>query len=67
MGRVRYLILAALAALVITCCGCESDALAIDAVIESRHLPFGSIIDPMFPSPTSESITGCTRCGDSAL
>lgn len=67
MFRVRYLALAALAPLVLACCGCQTDALAIDAVIQSRHLPFGGIIDPIFATSTSEDITGYSRCGDSAL
>ena len=45
----------------------SSDALSIDAIIQSRHLPFGGILDPIFASPDSQAITGYTRCGDSAL
>ena len=47
--------------------GGEADALAIDANIQARHLPFGTILDPMFLSSTSTQIIGYTRCGDSAL
>ena len=49
------------------CYGRQSDALAIDALIQSRHLPFGGILDPIFATPDSEAISGYTRCGDSAL
>jgi uncharacterized protein (TIGR03437 family) len=45
----------------------ESDALAINANIQARHLPFGTILDPVFASGTSDQIVGYTRCGDSAL
>src|SRR5215471_6484683 len=45
----------------------ESDALAISANIQARHLPFGSILDPINASSTSTDIIGYTRCGDSAL
>ena len=45
----------------------ESDALAIDANIQAIHIPFGTILDPIFPSPTSTQIIGYTRCGDSAI
>jgi uncharacterized protein (TIGR03437 family) len=45
----------------------ESDALAIDANIQARHLPFGTILDPVFASASSDQIVGYTRCGDSAL
>jgi hypothetical protein len=45
----------------------EPDALAISARIQARHLPFGTIADPIFASSTSEEITGYTRCGDSAI
>jgi hypothetical protein len=67
MPSARYFGLAALAPLVLACCGCQSDALSIDAIIQSRHLPFGGILDPVFASSSSTSITGYTRCGDSAL
>ena len=45
----------------------ESDALAISANIQARHLPFGTIVDPFYASATSDTITGYTRCGDSAI
>src|ERR1700734_1817727 len=67
MGPARLFSLAAVAALVLACCSCQSDALAIDATIQSRHVPYGGILDPIFASPSSSSITGYTRCGDSAL
>jgi uncharacterized protein (TIGR03437 family) len=45
----------------------EPDALAIEANIQARHMPFGSLLDPIYASSTSNQITGYTRCGDSAL
>ncbi len=45
----------------------ESDALAIEANIVANHLPFGGIMDPVYASATSNTITGYTRCADSAL
>src|SRR5438045_8665280 len=45
----------------------EADALAISAAIQARHMPFGTILDPIYASPSSTQITGYTRCGDSAL
>ena len=45
----------------------EADAVAISAGIQARHMPFGTILDPMYASPTSNQIAGYTRCGDSAL
>jgi uncharacterized protein (TIGR03437 family) len=45
----------------------ESDALAISANIQARHMPFGTLLDPIYASPTSQQIVGYTRCGDSAL
>jgi uncharacterized protein (TIGR03437 family) len=45
----------------------EADAVAISAGIQARHMPFGTILDPMYASPTSNQIVGYTRCGDSAL
>jgi uncharacterized protein (TIGR03437 family) len=59
---------------VLGCCitGCpawasESDAIAISANIRARHMPFGTVLDPVFNAPDSFQITGYTRCGDSAL
>jgi hypothetical protein len=61
----RLSICAALLASVVY--GRLADALATDATIQARHLPFGGIVDPIFATPNSLSITGYTRCGDSAL
>ena len=43
----------------------EADALAVSATIQNRHLPFGTILDP-FLDPNG-TVTGYTRCGDSAI
>jgi uncharacterized protein (TIGR03437 family) len=45
----------------------ERDALAISAGIQARHMPFGTILDPIYTSPTSNQVVGYTRCGDSSL
>src|SRR5450755_3691817 len=45
----------------------EADAVAISANIQARHVPFGTLLDPIYASPTSDQIMGYTRCGDSAL
>src|SRR5579871_3437702 len=45
----------------------ETDALAISANIQALHLPFGTILDPIYASPTSNQVVGYTRCGDSAI
>ena len=45
----------------------EADALAISSIIQSRHMPFGTVIDPVYSSPTSNQIVGYTHCGDSAI
>ena len=45
----------------------EADALAISANIQAKHLPFGTVLDPIYASSTSNQIVGYTRCGDSAL
>ena len=60
----------ALASVFCTCVparAAEADAVAISAGIQARHMPFGTILDPMYASPTSNQIAGYTRCGDSAL
>lgn len=45
----------------------DADALTIDAAILARHMPFGTILDPIYASSTSTAIVAYTRCGDSAL
>lgn len=45
----------------------EADALAISANIRALHMPFGTILNPIYASGTSDQIIGYTRCGDSAL
>ena len=45
----------------------EADARAISANIRAKHMPFGTILDPIYASATSDQIVGYTRCGDSAL
>jgi hypothetical protein len=45
----------------------EADALAISANIRQRHMPFGTLLDPMFRSESSDEIVRYTRCGDSAI
>lgn len=45
----------------------EQDALSIDATIQERHLPYGTILDPVLSLPDLSSVTDYSRCGDSAL
>src|SRR5277367_5409639 len=47
--------------------GAEQDALAIDANIQARHMPYGSIIDPILSLPDLSQVVDYTRCGDSAI
>src|SRR5271154_4779244 len=44
-----------------------ADALAISAKIQARFLPFGTILEPIYASATSNEIIDYTDCGDSAL
>jgi len=45
----------------------EADAIAISQNIRTRHMPFGTILDPIFAAPDSDEIVGYTHCGDSAI
>jgi uncharacterized protein (TIGR03437 family) len=63
----RSLSLLALCALFVSAQSFESHALRISRNIQERHLPFGTVLSPMFPSETSNEIVGYTRCGDSAI
>ena len=65
--RHRYGFAAAAVAVAIWCCGCQTDALGISANIQARHMPFGTMLDPIFAAPASNDIVGYTRCGDSAI
>jgi len=53
--------------LAVACYAGQSDALLIDATIQSRHLPFGGILDPIFAASNSQAIIDYTRCADSAI
>jgi uncharacterized protein (TIGR03437 family) len=45
----------------------EAPALQISKDIQARHLPFGTILSPVFTSPDSKDIVSYSRCGDSAI
>jgi hypothetical protein len=45
----------------------EADAIGISQNIRIRHMPFGTILDPIFASAASDQIVGYTHCGDSAI
>ena len=45
----------------------EANALAISANIQAIHVPYGTVLDPIFAGETSTQIVGYTRCGDSAI
>src|SRR5215470_9063125 len=63
----RLLAIALLACGIYSARASDADAIAISASIRARHLPFGTILDPIYASSTSAQIIGYTRCGDSAL
>ena len=56
-----------LAVLILPAYATEANALAISANIQATHVPFGTILDPIFAAPASNQIAGYTRCGDSAI
>jgi hypothetical protein len=45
----------------------ESDALALEARILARHLPYGTILDPTLSLPDLSQVVDYNRCGDSAI
>jgi len=47
--------------------GSESDAVVISNNIQQRHLPYDTILDPIFSSPDSDQIVGYAKAGDSAI
>ena len=42
-------------------------ALQISQEIQKRHLPYGTILDPVFAAPQLNEIVGYSRAGDSAI
>jgi uncharacterized protein (TIGR03437 family) len=70
MPNRRFLLFSACSALLLAGLpvrAAEADALTITANIKARHLPFGTILDPIFTLTDSDKIASYTRCGDSAL
>jgi hypothetical protein len=47
--------------------GSEQDAIAISNNIQQRHLPHGTILDPVFAAPDSDQIVEYAHAGDSAI
>jgi hypothetical protein len=47
--------------------GFESEANRISARIREMHMPYGTIMDPLFASPESDVVVSYTRTGDSAI
>lgn len=45
----------------------EETAVSTENRILAKHLPVGSLLDPIFDGPDVDTIKGYTRCGDSAL
>jgi uncharacterized protein (TIGR03437 family) len=45
----------------------ETRALDISRTIQERHLPFGTVLSPVYASPESTRIVSYSRCGDSAI
>ena len=56
-----------IAVLILPAHATEANALAISANIQATHVPYGTILDPIFAGPASNQIVGYTRCGDSAI
>lgn len=45
----------------------EERALQISSEIASRHLPYGTVLNPIYVSRDSSELVTYTRCGDSAI
>jgi uncharacterized protein (TIGR03437 family) len=65
-GSLLFL-LSALASLTIPAMASQADAVAISRNIQARHLPWGTIVDPVYASPEGRQIVNYSRCGDSAI
>src|SRR5262249_48043290 len=62
-----FLAAIALAAVALPALASGQDALAISSTIQQRHMPNGTIIDPVFASSSSQQIVAYTRGADSAI
>jgi hypothetical protein len=45
----------------------EQDAITLSNIVRQRHMPYGTILDPVFATPSSGQIVLYSRCGDSAI
>ena len=45
----------------------EERAVAISREIQARHIPFGTVVNPMYTAADSNTLLTYTRCGDSAI
>lgn len=45
----------------------EKKALKLQRILKRRHLPYGTVYDPVFAAPNSRQIVGYLRAGDSAI
>src|SRR5712691_1114186 len=61
-----FLVCAALVSALLPAKAAESDAVSISKNLQTRHMPFGTVIDPVFAARDSDQIVSYTRCGDSA-
>jgi hypothetical protein len=61
------LALLALVAAIVSAQSFETSALQISRNIQAHHLPFGTILSPVYASPESNEIVSYSRCGDSAI
>jgi uncharacterized protein (TIGR03437 family) len=66
-STLAFAVLASAGILAVPAQSAEADALAIEANIVANHLPFGDLYDPVYASPTSNTVTGYSRCADAAL
>ncbi len=45
----------------------DEEAVRISQEIQARHLPYGTVLNPMYVSASSDELLTYTRCGDSAI
>ena len=63
----RFILVTFLVASVQPAVAAEADALSISNIIQTRHFPHGTLLDPIFDNSQGNTILSYTRCGDSAL
>src|SRR4051794_2962066 len=63
----HFIVMCVAGAVSLLAAGYEEQALQISRNIQAKHIPFGSVLNPMYKSVARTELETYTRCGDSAI